>query len=62
MKKQLKDLEKRKRAEQNEKDAAKKKSTEAEMAELIETLNNMAQFVNENNECVKHVLEKELEE
>lgn len=32
------------------------------MNELILTLSNMAEFVNENNDVVKRVLEKEMDE
>jgi len=60
LKKQLKDLERRKRkeAEANGEDADK--ASQEPIEQLILELNEMARFVNENNEVVSKVLEEEL--
>lgn len=57
LKKQLKDRERRKKGQEDDEDRAMEP-----IESLILELNDMAKFVNENNEVVKKVLDDELNE
>jgi len=60
LKEQLKDLERRKRKEAEAKGEADDQASREPIEKLILELNEMARFVNENNDVINTVLEEEM--